>query len=291
LRKLIGIVPSREAPPRELMGIRVADGAAAFRIAAPVIDRPLRGGGGQIVADHDRAIVQIDAVGTFCVANGSVIRFDPEPGVESATVATWLQGSVAALLLAQRGSFALHASVVEVGGVGVAISGPRRAGKSTTALRLTQRGHTLVTDDVSPVIGSSPATVHPFERPVHMFAAAAETLGIDVSRAWPVLPANSKLALPMPSREPVRLGAIVALRPGEPDAAVRAARVRGTQALRQIELNLYRRELLSELYRQAMFEWAAALAQSVPVHLVRRPLGAWTVDQVADAVEGVVSGG
>ena len=265
----------------------VVEGAPGFRIAAPVIDRPLAGGAARLVADRDRAIVRVDAVGAFSVENGNTVRFDPEPGVEPATVTTWLHGSVAALLLAQRGRFALHASVVEIDGVAVAVSGRSRAGKSTTGLRLAQRGHTLVTDDVSPVTSSTAATVHPFARPVHLYADTAETLGIDVSAADPVLPTNPKLALPMPRRRPVRLGAIAVLWPAEEALDVQAERIRGGEAHWQIELNLYRTEILGELYREAMFEWTCALAQAVPVHLVSRPATAWAVDEVADAVEGI----
>ena len=278
-----------QVPAGELMGVRVADGAASFRIAAPLIDRPLPGRRGRIVADADGAILHVDAVGTFCVARGRELRFDPEPDVAPATVTTWVHGSVAALLLAQRGCFALHASVVEVDGVGVAVSGPSRSGKSTTGLRLAQRGHTLVTDDVSPVTGARPATVHPFERPLHVYAETAGSLGIDISGAEPVLPTNPKLALPMPPRAPVRLGAIVVLQPREPGAGVDAQRVHGAAAHWQVERNLYRTEILGDLYRTAMFEWASKLAQSVPLHVVNRPSDGWTVDEVADAVEAIAS--
>lgn len=267
--------------------MRVADGAPDCRIAAPVIDRTLMDGAARLTADASHAIVRAEAVGTFYVATGSVVRVDVEPDAEAATVTTWLHGTVAALLLAQRGSFALHASVVDVDGVAVAVSGPSRTGKSTTALRLAQRGHTLVADDVSPIARSRPATVHPFRRPIHMYADTANALGIDVSGAERVLPTNPKLALPMPAREPVRLGAIVVLWPAVPKAAVETERIRGAAAHWQIELNLYRTEILGELYRQPMFEWTAALAGSVPVHVLSRPPGGWTVDQVADAVEGI----
>src|SRR2546423_12989971 len=123
------------------MGVDVEVAPAGFHVSDPVVDRALPGGGAHLVADPGHAILRIDRVGTFAVTEGSRIRFDPEEQVPEGAVSMWLHGTVAALLLAQRGRFALHASVVEVGGVAVAVAGPRRAGKSTTALRLAQLGH------------------------------------------------------------------------------------------------------------------------------------------------------
>jgi hypothetical protein len=274
---------------RDLMGASVEVAAAGFRVTDPTVDGPLPGGGGHLVAEPRRAILRVDEVGTFAIADGSLIRFDPDPDALPGAVSLWLHGSVAALLLAQRGRFALHASVVEVGGLGVAVAGPRGAGKSTTALRLAQRRHTLVTDDVSPLEAADPVTTHPFARPVHVFSQTADTLGIDVSDAQPLLPEHSKLALPVPVSAPVALGAIAVLGVGEGEAVLDTVRVHGAQAYWLVSLNVYRAELLGDLYRTEMFRWAGAVAQQVPVHAVDRPATGWTVDEVADAVERVAA--
>lgn len=274
---------------RELMGASVERATAGFRITDPTVDGPLPWGDGHMVADPRRAILQVREVGTFAIADGSLVRFDPELGALPGSVSMWLHGSVAALLLAQRGRFALHASVVEIDGLGIAVAGARGAGKSTTALRLSQRGHALVTDDVSPLDAAGPVTTHPYARPVHVFSQTAGALGIDVSNAQPLLPEHPKLALPAPSRAPVTLGAIAVLQVAEAEATLDAVRVRGAQAHWLIGVNLYRAELLGDLYRAAMFEWAGAVAQKVPVHVVTRPATGWTVDAVAEAVEHIAA--
>ncbi|MEA2427863.1 MAG: hypothetical protein QOF37_1491, partial [Thermoleophilaceae bacterium] len=169
--------------PRELLGAPVEVGAVELPIPRPVLDGELPGGGGTVVADRSRAVVRVAGVGTFGILEGAHVRFDPEPGVPAGAVGIWLHGTVAALLLAQRGSFALHAGVVEVDGQAVALTGPRAAGKSTTALRLTQRGHALVTDDVTPLDGGPPVTVHPFARSVRVAPATARSLGLDLTGA------------------------------------------------------------------------------------------------------------
>jgi hypothetical protein len=275
---------------RELMGARVEAGPADFRLAHPVVDGPLPSGAGHLAADQARAILRIDGVGTFAIADGTRVRVDPEPSVAADVLAVWLHGTVAALLLAQRGRFALHASVVGIDGVGVAVAGDQRAGKSTTALRLTQLGHSLAADDVSPLDAGDVVTVHPFGRPVHVPPDTAAILGLELSDARPILPDNPKLALPAPPGGPVPLGAIAVLRAAgtEPGTRVTCERVSGGEAYWLIGLHTYRVRLLNELWQSELFAWATRIAQRVPVHVITRPRDRWTVDAVAHVVEGLV---
>jgi hypothetical protein len=271
----------------ELAGATVEIAPARFEPFDPIVDGPVLGGAGHLVADPRRAILRVPGVGTFAIAEGTRVWFDPEPSVPEGAASMWLQGTVAALVLAQRGRFALHASVVEVDGVGVAVSGLRSAGKSTTALRLTQLGHRLVTDDVSPLVAGDEVTVHPFDRPVHVFTETAASLGLDVSTARPVLPDHPKLALPTAPRGLVPLEGIAILETAEPESSVHAERVRGARAHWLIRVNIYRADVLHELWENEMFVWAGKIAAQVPVHVVTRPTAGWTVDPVARAVEQI----
>lgn len=63
-------------------------------------------------------------------------------------VCTYLYGPILGLVLRLRGSLALHASAVVVGGFAVGFAGPHGAGKSTLAAALGARGHAVVSDDV-----------------------------------------------------------------------------------------------------------------------------------------------
>ena len=269
---------------RELIGARVEAAPPGFEIVDPAVDRPLPGGFGHLVADRRRAILRVDGVATFAVEDGTCVRFEPAAGAAPGRISMWLHGTVAALILVQRGTFALHASVVEIGGHGVALTGPRRAGKSTAALRLAQRGHPLVTDDVSPLSEADPVIVHPFDRPVHVFPETAAELGLDVSGASRLFAAHAKLTLPAPVLEPVPLAAIAVLG-AEPASAIRSTRVAGARAHWLVAANVYRAELFGELWQDEMFRWAAGIAAKVPVHAVTRPEEGWSVDAVADAIE------
>jgi hypothetical protein len=51
--------------------------------------------------------------------------------------------------------------------------------------------------------------------------------------------------------------------------------------------NVYRVRLLSRLWGPDLLGWAAGLARRLPVWVLTRPAGGWTVDEVASAVEAV----
>ena len=98
----------------------------------------------------------------------------------------WLHATVGAFVLAQQGRFALHANVVDVNGTVIAISGRRGAGKSTTSLALSQRGHRLITDDVATLDVNGQGVVHrPAGRPVNVHPATAEKLGVSIEGGSP----------------------------------------------------------------------------------------------------------
>jgi hypothetical protein len=275
----------------ELPGVAVKIGPASFELTSPDVDEQILAGAAHLVADSRRAILRVPGVGTFAIADGRSLSFDPESSVREGAASVWLHGTVAALALAQQGRFALHASVVEIDGAGVAVAGPRNAGKSTTALRLEQRGHRLVTDDVSPVAAGGSMTVYPYDRPVHVYAQTAATLGLDVSLAQPVLPDHPKLAMPTASGGPVPLRGIAILENSELDCAVRVQPARGARAHWLVTMNIYRADVLQGLWQDEMFTWAAEIALRVPVSVVVRPVAEWTIDEVAAAIEEIARDG
>ena len=270
-----------------VLGITVEVGDAALSVAEPVVDRAL-GPGTRLVADATRAILEVDGLATFAVAHGDQIRAEPEPGLPRDALFPWLHSIVAALVLAQRGHFALHASVVGINGRAVALTGRGEAGKSTTGVRLAQSGHTLVSDDVSPLDVGDPVTVHPFGRPLYLSARTAAGLGLDTSRAAPTA-STPKLAFPLPAADPLPLGAVVALEAHDAAAGVDAVRVRGAHAHALISANIFGAVLLHGLWDREMFAWAVEVASKVPVYVVTRPADGWTVDAVAQAVERVAT--
>jgi hypothetical protein len=64
----------------------------------------------------------------------------------------WLFGLVMSFILQSRGVFTLHAAAVNFRGKAVAFLGSNGYGKSTLAFFFAQKGHSLITDDVLPIV-------------------------------------------------------------------------------------------------------------------------------------------
>jgi len=276
---------------RDVLGVTIEVGVSDFEVRSPLVDRPLSGGLGHVIADRSRAILSVTGVGTFAVESGVRIRFQPEGEIPAGAAAVWLHGTVTALLLAQRGQFALHASTVEIDSMGLALSGFQQCGKSTTALRLAQLGHSLVTDDVSPVELDDPILVRSSTRPIHVHPETADVLRLDLSGAQPIMAEHRKLALSLAPHDPVPLVAVVVLELSKSDVPVAVTRLRGSEAPWLVGQHTYRAGLLRELWQAAMFVWACEIADRVPVYRITRPSRGWTVDAVADAVERIAFSG
>ena len=94
----------------------------------------------------------------FVVAlNGSWIDCYPQAETPQEDIELWLFGLVLAFLLQGRGIFSLHAAAVDCHGRAIAFLGHNGFGKSTLALFFLQQGHSLITDDVLPIVGKEGA--------------------------------------------------------------------------------------------------------------------------------------
>lgn len=268
-------------------GIAVHFGRADPAIPCPVADLPL-GTLGRFVADRHLALLDIFGVARFAVEHGRNVTVERLAGPSSA-VDAWLQGSVRAVALAQRGLFALHANTVDIEGTTVAISGPREAGKSTAALRLGQLGHAVIADDIAPLVPADGGAVkhQAVARPPRISPDTAVALGLDVAGAI-TAPNERKLVLPAPSASPGRVGIVVALRAAATES-VTARSLRPAAAVAAIQADAYRLPLLQPVWQSDLFDWAAAIASRVPVVLVTRPTTGWTADAVARIIEQAAS--
>jgi hypothetical protein len=273
-----------------LLGARVERGPAALEISAPLIDGTIDGGGFRIVADRTRAYLQVAAVADFAINEGRCVRLDPHPGAQPAEVDAYLRGTVAAMLLGQRGGFALHASLVRVAGTVVAVAALPGVGKSTTALRLEQRGHELVGDDFAELRPEADGVAYTtLERAVHVTPETATALGIDTVGAHCVNRTNGKLALPARPVASGRLEAVAVLSPGDGEHAAARERLTASRALVSVFGHGFRFSMAKLLWPKEAFAWAAAVSARLPVYAVTRPREGWTVDAVADEVEAIAT--
>ena len=139
LRIWLGRVPPEAFPPSAETHWYLSPRVTAEE--EPTVEVWRRADGGFRLRYADGCEYHVDAAAS-AVACTWPAHFTPEDA------ATYLLGPVLGLVLRLRGVPALHASAVAVGGRALALCGPPRAGKSTTAAALAARGHPLVADDV-----------------------------------------------------------------------------------------------------------------------------------------------
>ena len=97
------------------------------------------------------ALLVIDKVARFLVADGSRMMIEPAAGTSERNLRLFLLGSAFGLLLHQRRMLPLHANAVEIDGMVVAFMGESGVGKSTLAAWFTDRGFPLIADDIAVV--------------------------------------------------------------------------------------------------------------------------------------------
>lgn len=103
----------------------------------------------------DVALLYFVRVCTFRISGGRRIEVSPAPGVPENSVRLPLLGAAMAILLHQRGLFAMHSSAISVGGRAALFIGEKGQGKSTLASALYGRGHELLADDIAVITAGS----------------------------------------------------------------------------------------------------------------------------------------
>ena len=229
--------------------------------------------------------ITLPGVGTFEVTEGSDVLLVPDRSCEAADAAPYLEGAVAAVVLAQRGRFALHANAVQIAGSVVAICGLRGAGKSTTAMRLVQRGHLLLADDFSPLqLTETDVLLHGTGRRPRVTPETVAKLGLDLTPGA-VQGVDGKLVLPKLPRVCERLDLIVELGVGETSPEVEVSDSEGLRALAAVERNAYLTGVMQAVWRGQLLRWAATVSNAVPVAGLQRPADSSSIDEVATEIE------
>jgi hypothetical protein len=268
-------------------GLRVRYGAVLTTLGEP--GEP----GDPLEVVGDRALVRYPDAWALLVEAGCDVTVEWRGAGEPPS---WLVDSWAVTLaMLQRGHLCLHATLVQIGGRAVALAGAAGAGKSTTAVALHGRGHTVVVDDVVVIDQRDrEAWVLPYRRPVHLAPDAARALAVDVAAAPEVDAASGKHAwLPDASgtdasvagADAVRLdGIVVVERNG--DEPVSAVDVHGAARVPLVMNHAGRVHTAPRVMGwPRCFAAVTALCAHTPVLQVRRPTTTWSVAEVAARIE------
>lgn len=225
-----------------------------------------------------RCLLRPRNIADYLVNGPGEVIVAPVLGASEADIRVFLLGSIFGFLCHQRGLFPLHASCVAIVGKAAAFCGSTGAGKSTTAMHLTLRGHRLIADDVCVIdvhAAGGPKVLPAFPRlKLTLEALAALKISPDGLERdslgerdkFHYSPTESFLAAPLP------LGGIFLLRrsePGAPEECVRISRpVEKIAALRE---EVFRPQVALALQgEEALMRLESAIATSTPIWRISR---------------------
>ncbi|GAB3021942.1 phosphoenolpyruvate carboxykinase (ATP) [Natronobiforma cellulositropha] len=254
-------------------------------------------GGRRIQADGDVCRLSYETIGSFRVAKGREVVFDPV-SEEIPTMKLFrrlIQNEMMGVLAHQRGLLVLHASAVAVDGRAAVFLGPRRAGKSTTAAAFHTHGHTLIEDDVVGIrFDEDGPVVVPGVPQLRLLPDAADALAVASAPAPTTDDGSGKRYERVdPVPEPVPLAGCYVLEEGE---TLELAPVPAREQLFGLIAKTYVAGLLDETGTTAAnFEQCSTVVETTPVQRLCRPkrhevLPA-LVDLVATDLEAAASDG
>lgn len=260
---------------------------------APV-DAPRPVQDGCFYADAERILVGRRGLVVMEARGGTELRVHPLSAPDDPMVEAVLIGQGMAAVLHQRGVFTLHASAAAIRGGVAGFLGARRAGKSTTAAAMRQRGHPLFTDDLLALeaAGTEAAgTASVMARP----GPALLKLRPDAAAAWPpdgpatdLEPVGKRLwsvADGAPARLPLR--ALFLLTFGE---RLRADRLPPREAFVVVTNNAFTSAAAPATGQTAsFFRLQAAVADVVPVFRLARPRALNRLEAVVALIEATVA--
>lgn len=209
-------------------------------------------------------------------SEGNNVWIEWSDSVSVDVITAFLLGRIFAFVLHLRGHLCLHASAVAVDGRAILFAGNPGAGKSSTAAAFTQRGHPLLSDDVSAIRREPDGrmVVVPAVPRACLLPDAIEFLygPRSVGQLPRLLPSDDKRIVRLDSApgkfqtEPVQLGAIYLLARRAPGrAGPRIEAVAGAERLVRLLCNGFMALALGKEQTAREFPILGEVAQTVPI--------------------------
>lgn len=269
---------------------RPADAVLRFAPVAAPAESPVRQARRLSIYADGTGLHQALRGARFLIREGREITADLPPETSTAELHALLCGPPLGWLMCQRGLPPLHACVVAVGAVAVALAGDSGAGKSTLARTLIARGHGLISDDQA-VIDPVTRLVHPGFPAMKLWAGTAALAGDAADPGRRVRDGLEKYIIPMPDRfhpAPLPLGLVLVLSRGMEQHLERADPHAAAALLLRC---LYRPEFSRALDQgRTALDWAVTLARAVPVIRLDRTDDLAALPALTDSVEALATG-
>ncbi len=246
-------------------------------------------------ASQGKLLVRVKDLGRFLIEDGQRITFETGDGFKATNLRLALINLGLSVILHQRGVLTLHASAVATPNGAVLFCGERRAGKSTLAAGLRQRGWPLVCDDKAALYldENQRVTVIPSFPELRLWKDAMQQLQISAEHAEKT-PDSDKFNLGLTNgfqREALPLRAIYHLKPANTEQITIRA-INGMEKFQVVKQNTYTNQFLKGLgLLPEHFSLASAVAAQIPVYRVSRPNQSNQLEALIDQINAELRNG
>ena len=274
----------------EPVSARPADAALAFAAVTIPAEMPVHQARRLAVYADGRGLHQAISGARFLIEGGDKITIDLPAGTKAAELHALLCGPPMGWLMYQRQSPPIHACVVKVGSMAVALAGDSGAGKSTLARALIGRGHRLVSDDQA-VVDPATGLVYPGYPAMKLWRSTALSAGDEIVAGHRVREGLEKYYIPMPAAfepAPLPLRLVLVLSAG---VERRLEQVQRHGAAAVLTRCLYRPEFSRAIDGGLVaFQWAVTLSRTVPVFRLERSEDLADLEGLVACVESLAAG-
>ena len=205
---------------------------------------------------------------------------------------TYLLGPIMGFVLLLRGLVCLHASAIAIGNEAIALVGPAGTGKSTTAAAFSDRGFSVLAEDV---LTLDDRVDHFLVRPaypcIRLWPASVKALYGNANQLPKLTPNWDKCYLDLTEhpqqfqREPLPLAAIYELaeRSDEPRAPF-VEPVSNTAGLMSLIANTYATKLIDKQMRARQFDLLTRVLNNVPLRRVTPHKDPARIPELCDSI-------
>jgi hypothetical protein len=237
----------------------------------------------------------------FCYADGTEFLLDQngtriwaswlEPLTLEDTT-TYLLGPIMGFVLLLRGLVCLHASAIAIGNEAIALVGPTGAGKSTTAAAFSDRGYSILAEDVLTLDdGGDRFLVRPAYPCIRLWPSSVEALYGNANHLPKLTPNWDKCYLDLTERpqqfqsEPLPLAAIYELgeRCDEPRAPF-VEPLTHKAGLMSLIANTYATKLIDKEMRARQFDVLTRVLNNVPLRRVTPHRDPARIPELCDSI-------
>lgn len=230
----------------------------------------------------------------FRIQNGNEIFVEIVDPEQSKKIQNALLGFCLTALLFQRGYLVLHGNVIDtLRGSAIAICGHQQSGKSTTSVALSAKGYKILADDLVAIATESALPFVEVGVPkLRLWRDTLEYFGKNPSQLNPVENGIEKYHFPIDANShthPQRLVALYILQTAN-IASPTIRRISGLKKFHSIchQLRSYQAEQLPN-GTTWLVEAVTALASTVHVNIIERPVHRDSIEEVAQLIHKDIS--